>query len=52
MAELLLKYVYMRFCGLLALDRLDLEVRCGKIFSLIGPKGAGKTTLFILITGV
>ena len=34
-----------------ALDRVSLDVRRGEIFGLIGPDGAGKTTLFkILVT--
>ena len=34
-----------------ALDKVSLDVRRGEIFGLIGPDGAGKTTLFkILVT--
>ena len=52
MAELVLKNITMKFGGLLAVDNLDLDVPSGKILSLIGPTGAGKTTVFNLITGV
>ncbi len=34
-----------------AVDRLDLEVRRGEIFGLLGPNGAGKTTTAGMLTG-
>jgi branched-chain amino acid transport system ATP-binding protein len=40
-----------RFGGLVALNRLDLEVREQSIHSIIGPNGAGKTTYFNCVTG-
>ena len=33
-----------------ALDRVSFEVKSGELFGLIGPDGAGKTTLFRLLT--
>jgi ABC-2 type transport system ATP-binding protein len=33
-----------RFGELIAVDRLDLEVRKGEVFGFLGPNGAGKTT--------
>ncbi len=33
-----------RFGDLVAVDRLDLEVRRGEVFGFLGPNGAGKTT--------
>ncbi len=35
---------------LLAVDNLSLEVQQGELFGVIGPDGAGKTTLFRLLT--
>lgn len=33
-----------------ALDSVSFSVKCGELFGLIGPDGAGKTTLFRLLT--
>lgn len=35
-----------------AVDGVDLEITQGEVFGLIGPDGAGKTTLMRLLTGV
>ena len=38
--------------GVLALDRLALEVPAGSVFGLLGPNGAGKTTCLRLLSGL
>ncbi|MGH2402883.1 MAG: ATP-binding cassette domain-containing protein [bacterium] len=40
-----------RFEGLVAVDSLDFDVRQGEIFALVGPDGAGKTTLIRILCG-
>lgn len=40
-----------QFGGLVAVDKIDLEINEGEILGLIGPNGSGKTTTFNLITG-
>jgi ABC-2 type transport system ATP-binding protein len=39
-----------RFGDVVALEDVTLDVRAGELFGLIGPDGAGKTTLFRLLT--
>jgi len=39
------------FGGLRAVDEVDFQIREGEIFSIIGPNGSGKTTIFNVITG-
>jgi NitT/TauT family transport system ATP-binding protein len=41
-----------RFGSLLALDRLDLEVRAGEAVAIVGPSGCGKSTLLELLAGL
>jgi branched-chain amino acid transport system ATP-binding protein len=49
---LALRRVTLNFGGLRAVADLDLELPKGGLYGLIGPTGAGKTTVFNLITGV
>jgi len=41
-----------RFPGVLALDRVDLDVRAGEIRAVLGQNGAGKTTLMNILFGL
>jgi branched-chain amino acid transport system ATP-binding protein len=52
-ADILLRVerLTMRFGGLVAVEDLSFSARQGEITALIGPKGAGKTTVFNCITG-
>ena len=36
----------------LAVDALDLTVRCGEFYALLGPNGAGKTTTLRMVAGL
>ncbi len=40
------------FGGVVALDKLDLQVFPNQILGLIGPNGSGKTTFFNVATGI
>lgn len=37
--------------GVIAVDRIDLDIRAGEFFTLLGPSGCGKTTLLRMIAG-
>jgi ABC-type branched-subunit amino acid transport system ATPase component len=52
MTLLKIENLSMRFGGLTAVGKLDLEVPERSIVSVIGPNGAGKTTVFNAITGI
>jgi simple sugar transport system ATP-binding protein len=41
-----------RFGGVLALDRIDWDVRAGEVHCLVGENGCGKSTLIKLVAGV
>lgn len=50
-AELEVKDLTLKFGGITALTKIDLNVRNGELVSIIGPNGAGKTSLLNCITG-
>jgi len=43
--------VFKRFGNVVAVNRLDLQVRAGACFGLLGPNGAGKSTAMRILTG-
>ena len=53
MAEQLLEVQSLtkRFGGFVALDQVDIDIKSGERFGLIGPNGSGKTTLINCISG-
>jgi spermidine/putrescine transport system ATP-binding protein len=46
-----LDQVVKRFGSVVAVDRLNLEIRRGEFFSMLGPSGCGKTTTLRMIGG-
>lgn len=40
------------FGSIVAVDRLDLEIRRGEVFGLLGPNGSGKTTTIRMLCGL
>lgn len=52
MASVTLKEVYKRFGEIVAVDNVSFDVKDGEFFALLGPSGAGKTTLMRIIAGV
>jgi iron(III) transport system ATP-binding protein len=41
-----------RFGDFTAVDRIDLDIKAGQIFTLLGPSGCGKTTTLRMIAGL
>ena len=52
MALLDVQNLCISFGGLRAVDDFEIHVEKGQLYGLIGSNGAGKTTVFNLLTGV
>ena len=52
MAMLEIKDLYVNYGMIAALKGISFEVNEGEVIALIGANGAGKTTVFNLLTGV
>jgi len=50
-AEIVIKDLYHKFGKKPVLDGIELRIEEGEIFGLLGPSGAGKTTLINILTG-
>ena len=48
--EIDVKHISKRFGAIKALDDVSLDVAAGEVFGLLGPDGAGKTTIFRILT--
>ena len=49
--DIALRGLVKRYGDVVAVDRIDLEVRRGEFFTFLGPSGSGKTTTLRLIAG-
>lgn len=50
--HLAMQHIVKRFPGVLACDRISIELRSGEILAILGENGAGKTTLMNILYGL
>lgn len=41
-----------RYNGFTAVDHLDLDIRAGEVYGILGPNGSGKTTTILMLLGL
>jgi ABC-2 type transport system ATP-binding protein len=51
-SAIIMKDLTKQFEDVTAVDRLNLEIKQGELFSLLGPNGAGKTTTINILSGI
>ncbi|PKN86713.1 MAG: hypothetical protein CVU51_06780, partial [Deltaproteobacteria bacterium HGW-Deltaproteobacteria-1] len=52
MAHFKVEHLSIAFGGIRAVNDVSFEVEPNTIFSIIGPNGSGKTTIFNMISGI
>jgi len=52
MSHFAVKELIISFGGIIAVNNVSFEAQRNKIFSIIGPNGSGKTTIFNIISGI
>jgi ABC-2 type transport system ATP-binding protein len=51
-SAIIIKDLVVKFEDITAIDKLNLKVKQGELFSLLGPNGAGKTTTINILNGI
>ena len=50
--EIVIEGLVKQYEDVMAVNRLNLEIRKGELFGLLGPNGAGKTTTIWMLCGL
>jgi ABC-type sugar transport system ATPase subunit len=51
-SAIIIKDLVVKFEDITAIDKLNLKIKQGELFSLLGPNGAGKTTTINILNGI